>query len=225
MRQVIRTEGVSRDFYVGREPIHALKNISVGFEEGTLTILKGRSGSGKTTLLNLLGLIDKPTEGSITLLDREISSMSETEKNSIRQKEFGFVFQSGALIPNMTVYENVELVLRLAKLPEKERKNRVLQCIEAVGLSKKTNHYPEELSGGEMQRAGIARAIAHRPKIMLVDEPTSSLDYNTGLLVVKLFKELIAREGTTIIMTTHDPKLIPIADYMYSLKDGEIINE
>lgn len=225
MKQVIRTEGVSRDFYVGKEPIHALKNISLGFEEGALTILKGRSGSGKTTLLNLLGLIDKPTEGSITLLDRDVNSMSEAERNSIRQKEFGFVFQSGALIPNMTVYENVELVLRLAKLPEKQRKSRVLQCIGEVGLTKKTNHYTEELSGGEMQRVGIARAIAHRPKIMLVDEPTSSLDYNTGLLVVKLFKELIAREGTTIIMTTHDPKLIPIADYMYSLKDGEIINE
>lgn len=225
MKHVIRTEGVSRDFYVGRERIHALRNISLSFEEGAMTILKGRSGSGKTTLLNLLGLIDKPTEGTITVLEREAASMSEAEKNSIRQKEFGFVFQSGALIENMTVYENIELVLRLANVSKKERKSRVLQCIEAMGLSKKINHYPEELSGGELQRAGIARAIAHRPKILFVDEPTSSLDYNTGLMVVKLFKELIAREGTTIIMTTHDPKLIPIADYMYSLKDGEIVNE
>jgi putative ABC transport system ATP-binding protein len=222
---IIKAEGVSRDFYVGKEPIHALRNISLSFEEGALTILKGRSGSGKTTLINLLGLIDNPTEGIITVLGKQSNNMREAEKNNLRQKEFGFVFQSGALVPNMTVYENVELVLRLIKFSQKERKNRIMECLEAVGLSKKISHYPEELSGGEMQRIGIARAIAHRPKIILVDEPTSSLDYNTGLRVMKLFKDLIAKEGTTIIMTTHDPKLIPIADYMYNLKDGEIVDE
>ena len=225
MKSIIKTEGVSRDFYVGKEPIHALKNISLSFKEGALTLLKGRSGSGKTTLINLLGLIDNPTEGTITILDKETNNMSEAEKNNMRQKEFGFVFQSGALVPNMTVYENVELVLRLIKFPQKQRSNRVRECIEAVGLLKKISHYPEELSGGEMQRAGIARAIVHMPKIILVDEPTSSLDFNTGLKVVKLFKELIANEGITMIMTTHDPKLVPIADYMYNLKDGEIVNE
>jgi putative ABC transport system ATP-binding protein len=225
VKSIIKAEGVSRDFYVGKEPVHALGNISLSFEEGALTILKGRSGSGKTTLINLLGLIDNPTEGTITVLDKQTNNMSEAEKDNIRKKEFGFVFQSGALVPNMTVFENVELVLRLIRFSQKERKNRVMECIEAVGLSKKFSHYPEELSGGETQRAGIARAIAHRPKIILVDEPTSSLDFNTGLRVVKLFKELIDKEGTTIIMTTHDPKLIPIADYRYNLKDGEIINE
>ncbi len=225
MKSIIKVEGVSRDFYVGKESVHALRNISICFQERVLTILKGRSGSGKTTLINLLGLIDNPTEGTITVLDKQTNGMSEAEKNNIRKKEFGFVFQSGALVPNMTVYENVELVLRLAKYPKKEMKSRVLECIESVGLSKKISHYPEELSGGEMQRAGIARAIAHRPKILFVDEPTSSLDFNTGLRVVKLFKELIDKEGTTIIMTTHDPKLIPIADYVYNLKDGEIVNE
>lgn len=225
MSFVIKTEAVGREFIVGREKIQALKNISLGFEEGALTILKGRSGSGKTTLINLLGLIDKPTEGIITVLDKKTNGMSEEERNKLRQKEFGFVFQSGALIPNMTVYENVELVLRLAKLPQSERKTRVMQCIEVVGLAKKISHYPEELSGGELQRVGIARAIAHRPKILLVDEPTSSLDFTSGLRVVKLFKELISKEGTTIIMTTHDPKLLPIADYIYCLEDGEIVNE
>jgi putative ABC transport system ATP-binding protein len=225
MSCVIKTEAVGREFIVGREKIQALRNISLSFEEGALTILKGRSGSGKTTLINLLGLIDKPTKGMIAVLDRDTSGMSEEDKNKLRQKEFGFVFQSGALIPNMTVYENVELVLRLAKLPQRERKTRVMQCVEIVGLAKKINHYPEELSGGELQRVGIARAIAHRPKILLVDEPTSSLDFTTGLRVVKLFKELIAKEDTTIIMTTHDPKLLPIADCIYCLEDGEIVNE
>lgn len=225
MKSIIKTEELSRDFYVGKETVHALKNISISFEERALTILKGKSGSGKTTLINLLGLIDKQTGGSITILDKQTSDMSEEEKNNMRKKEFGFVFQSGALIPNMTVFENVELVLRLIKSPPNLRKNRVMECIEAVGLTKKISHYPEELSGGEMQRAGIARAIAHLPKILLVDEPTSSLDFNTGLRIVKLFKDLIANEGTTIIMTTHDPKLIPIADHMYSLKDGEIVDE
>lgn len=225
MEAIIKTEGICRNFKVGNETIQAVKNITLDIKEGTLTILKGRSGSGKTTLINLLGLIDNPNEGNITILDRKVKDMKDEEKNIIRQRAFGFVFQSGALIPNMTVYENVELILRLVNYPKKERKARALECINKVGLIKKLNHYPEELSGGEMQRVGIARAIAHKPKVIFADEPTSALDFNTGLKVVKLFKDLIAKEGITMIMTTHDPKLVPIADYVYSLEDGEIVNE
>jgi putative ABC transport system ATP-binding protein len=225
MNTVIKTEGICRDFKVGSEYIHALKDVSLDIKEGSFTILKGRSGSGKTTLINLLGLIDNPSKGSITVMDKETLNLNENEKNNIRKSVYGFVFQSGALIPNMTVYENVELVLRLSKFPPKERKNRVEQCLELVGLYKKLKQYPEELSGGEMQRIGIARAIAHKPKIIFADEPTSALDFNTGLKIVKLFKTLIERESITLVMTTHDPKLIPAADFVYNLKDGEIVNE
>lgn len=225
MNTIIKTEGLYRDFKVGSEYIHALKDVSIDIKEGSFTILRGRSGSGKTTLLNLLGLIDDPSKGAITVLDKDSLSLEEKEKNNIRKNIYGFVFQSGALIPNMTVYENVELVLRLSKYSLKERKSRVEQCLEVVGLYKKLKQYPEELSGGEMQRIGIARAIAHKPKIILADEPTSALDFNTGLKIVKLFKTLIEREGITLVMTTHDPKLIPAADYVYNLRDGEIVNE
>lgn len=225
MGSVIITDKLCRDFKVGNETIHALKNISIDIQSGSLTILKGRSGSGKTTLINLLGLIDKPTSGSITVLGKDTTGISEEEKNNLRLGTYGFVFQSGALIPNMTVFENVELTLRLNKLASKERKSRVEQCLEIVGLVKKLNQYPQELSGGELQRIGIARAIVHKPKIIFADEPTSALDFNTGLKILKLFKTLIEKEGITLIMTTHDPKLIPAADCVYNLKDGEIVNE
>lgn len=225
MKPIINVEDVSRNFQVGRETIHALRKVNLNIEKGALTILKGRSGSGKTTLINLIGLIDNPNEGCITILDKQTSQISEVERDNLRKKEFGFVFQSGALIPNMNVHENLELVLRLLKIKPDKRKVRIKECVELVGLSKKTNLYPEELSGGEMQRVGIARAIAHKPQIILADEPTSALDFNTGLKVVKLFKELISKEGITMVMTTHDPKLTPIADYMYNLRDGEVVNE
>lgn len=222
MSNVISTCKLCREFKVGSNTIHALNNIDIDIVEGAFTILKGRSGSGKTTLINILGLIDSPSSGCLKLLDREAQTLKEEERNIIRKSQMGFIFQTGALIPNMTVYENVELVLRLNNYPKRDRKARVLQCIEYVGLLKKLEQYPEELSGGELQRIGIARAIAHKPKLILADEPTSALDFHTGLKMLKLFKELIAKEGITLIMTTHDPKLIPAADFVYNLKDGEL---
>ncbi|MFL0247950.1 ABC transporter ATP-binding protein [Candidatus Clostridium stratigraminis] len=225
MNPIIKTHEVCRNFKVGNETIHAVKNISLEIAKGSLTILRGRSGSGKTTLINLLGLIDNPNSGEISIFDKETVSLKEEERNLTRQSLFGFVFQTGALIPNMTVYENVELILRLNGISKKERKIRVERCIDYVGLSKKFNHYPEELSGGELQRIGIARAIVHKPKIILADEPTSALDFHTGLKMIKIFKEIIEKEDITIILTTHDPKLIPAADIVYDLKDGELVNE
>jgi putative ABC transport system ATP-binding protein len=222
---IIKAEGICRDFVVGSQVIHALKDISIEIEKGSVTILRGRSGSGKTTLINILGIIDAPTKGEILINGKKVSKMNDLEKNNLRQNKFGYSFQAGALIPNMTVYENVELVLRLNNVPFSERKVRTLECIEKVGLIKKANRYVEELSGGEAQRIGIARAMVHKPEIIFADEPTSALDYNTGCYIIKLFKELSVSYGCTLVITTHDPKLLPAADCVLNLMDGEIINE
>ena len=222
---IIKAEGIYRDFAVGSQVINALKNVSIDIEKGSVTVLKGCSGSGKTTLINILGIIDAPTRGKIIINGKEAGKMSDAQKNNLRQNDFGYSFQAGALIPDMTVYENVELVLRIKKVPISERKKRTLECIERVGLIKKVNRFAEELSGGEAQRIGIARAIVHKPKIIFADEPTSALDYKTGCSIIKLFKNLSVNEGCTLIITTHDPKLLPIADHVFNLTDGEIINE
>jgi len=222
---LLEAKGICRDFQVGTETINVLKNISFGVEKGSISILKGRSGSGKTTLINILGIIDKPTKGEVFIYGNEMNKMKEKEKNNFRQNKIGYVFQSGALIPNMTVYENVELTLRLKKVPHKERRDRVEESIEKVGLIKKINRYTEELSGGELQRIGIARAIVHKPEIIIADEPTSALDYNTGASIAKLFKRLVKNEGCTFIIATHDNKLLPIADRVLNIMDGEIIDE
>ena len=224
MGNVLEAKGIYRDFQVGTETIKVLKNISFGVEKGSISILKGRSGSGKTTLINILGIIDNPTKGEVIIDGNEISKMKEQEKNNFRQNKIGYVFQAGALIPNMTVYENVELMLRLQKVPYKERKRRVEESIEKVGLIKKINKFAEELSGGELQRIGIARAIVHKPEIIIADEPTSALDYNTGTSIAKLFKRLVKNEGCTFIIATHDNKLLPIADRVLNIMDGEIID-
>lgn len=151
--------------------------------------------------------------------------LKERERDHIRRKEMGFVFQSGGLISNMTAYENIDFELRVAGFDYKYRGKRVMECLSLVGLSKRSKHFPYELSGGEAQRVAIARAISHKPRVMFADEPTAALDTNMGLQVVKVFKELANKEGIAVIMTTHDPNMIDIADYVYTLQDGEIVNE
>lgn len=225
MSIVLEAKGVYRDFQVGNETINVLKNINFAIEGGSISILKGRSGSGKTTLINILGIIDAPTKGEIIIENQLTNIMKEEEKNRYRQNVIGYVFQAGALIPNMTVYENVELTLRLKKVPYGERRSRVEESIERVGLIKKINRFTEELSGGELQRIGIARAIVHKPKIIIADEPTSALDFNTGASIAKLFKNLVKNDGCTFIIATHDNKLLPIADRILNITDGEIIDE
>lgn len=216
---------IKRAFPVGGESFFALKGISLTVDENKLTILKGRSGSGKTTLMNIMGALDYPTSGDIMLENQCISKFNGSRRDKIRRTEMGFVFQSVALVGMMTAYENVEFILRLSGHPIKERKQRAEACLDRVGLTARMHHLPAELSGGEQQRVAIARAIAHKPKIIFADEPTAELDTNTGLQVVKIFKDLIQHEGATIVMTTHDSGLMDIADKVYELADGEIINE
>lgn len=222
MSAIIKTDKLIRDFKSGPVTVHALKDISIEIEKGKLTILRGRSGSGKTTLINLLGALDKPNSGTINFNGTDITHSGERVKNELRRKQMGFVFQSVALISMMSAYENVEFGLRIAGVGSKGRDERSKQCLSLVGLAKRMDHRPHELSGGEQQRVAIARAIAHRPAIVFADEPTAELDTHMGLQVVKLFRNLVEVEGLTVVMTTHDPSMIDIADHVLTLEDGEI---
>ena len=219
----ISMKGVKRCFSTSGGEFWALKGITADIPRGKLTILKGRSGSGKTTLMNILGALDKPTEGEVFFDGRNIVSMNEKKRALLRRSEIGFVFQSVALIPMMSARENVEYALRMARSREKHA-DRAVECLKMVGLGQRMSHIPQELSGGEQQRVAIARALAHRPKIIFADEPTAELDTVTGLQVMKIFKELCEREGVTIVMTTHDTGLMEIGDAVIELEDGEQIN-
>ena len=224
MQNMIQTQGVKRCFKTTGGEFWALKGIDVQIPKGGLTILKGRSGSGKTTLLNILGALDLPTEGTVLFDGEDITQMGEKQRSALRRKKIGFVFQSVALIPMMTAYENVEYALRLSRYSG-NRKERAMECLKMVGLAQRMNHLPQELSGGEQQRVAIARAIAHKPQVIFADEPTGELDTQTGLQVVKIFKDLTRLEGVTIVMTTHDTALMEIGDAVYALEDGEVCHE
>jgi len=218
----LSARGIKRCFPVSGGEFWALKGVDADIPRGKLTILKGRSGSGKTTLLNILGALDKPTEGQVLFDGQDIVPLSERRRAAIRRRDIGFVFQSVALIPMMNALENVEYALRMARI-RKDRTERAAECLKMVGLGPRMHHMPQELSGGEQQRVAIARALAHRPKIIFADEPTGELDTLTGLQVVKIFKDLAAQEGVTIVMTTHDTGLMEIGDAVYELEDGERI--
>jgi len=221
---ILRAENIKRGFPTAGGVFWALKNIDLSVAAECLTILKGRSGSGKTTLMNILGALDIPTEGEVFFMNRPISGLGERGRDMIRRKDMGFVFQSVALVSMMTAYENVEFILRISGFPKAGRRKRVEDCLNMVGLGGRANHLPQELSGGEQQRVAIARAVAHRPKVIFADEPTAELDTNTGLQVVKIFKDLIVQEGATVVMTTHDPGLMDVADKVYELEDGMVKN-
>ncbi len=220
---IINVKKLNRKFPISGGEIHVLKNIDMTIPEKCLAILKGRSGSGKTTLINLLGALDRPTDGEIFFNDRDIAVMSESDREILRRTQIGFVFQSVSLIPMMSAYENVEFALRLAGI-DKKRRERATECLKMVGLGGRMNHMPAEMSGGEQQRVAIARAIAHRPKVIFADEPTAELDSQTARAVIKLFKDLVEKENVTVIMTTHDTGLMSSGDIVYELEDGEIIN-
>lgn len=223
--ELFRTEGLSRSFSSAAGEVHALRNVSLSIPAHGLTILNGKSGSGKTTLINLLGGLDRPTSGKAFFEGQELSALSERARDKIRRTRIGFVFQSVALISFMTALENVEFGLRVAGCPVAGRRERALECLEQVGLSKRANHLPQEMSGGEQQRVAIARAIAHRPGAVIADEPTAQLDSTMGLQVMAVFKKLIESQGTTVILTTHDPDLLEIADRVFTLKDGMLVPE
>ncbi len=223
MENMITTRGVKKGFPIaGGDTFWALKGLDLKIAKGQLAILKGRSGSGKTTLMNILSALDYPTEGDVYFQGTNIVRLGEKERSRLRRRKIGFVFQSVALVPMMNAYENVEFALRMARY-QGNRRERAEECLKMVGLGSRLHHLPQELSGGEQQRVAIARAIAHRPEIIFADEPTAELDTNMGLQVVKIFKELCASEGVTVVMTTHDTGLMEIGDVTFQLEDGEFV--
>ena len=225
MESIIEAKNVCMDFKIGDgSVVHALRGIDLQIRPNKLSVLRGRSGSGKTTLINILGALDRPTSGEVFFLDREndITKLNENARDRLRRMDMAFVFQSVALISTMTAFENVEFALRLTKLPYKERVERARQSLVDVGLEKRMNHRPGEMSGGEQQRVAIARAISHSPKIIFADEPTAELDSPTGFAVMKLFRDLVRNNDLTIVMTTHDTSMMELADIVYTLEDGVI---
>jgi putative ABC transport system ATP-binding protein len=223
---MIEARNITRVFPVGDGDFYALKHVDIDIPAGKLTILKGRSGSGKTTLMNILSALDAPTEGDVSFDGQVYSEMEDAQKEQLRRKEIGFVFQAVALIPIMNAYENVDFAMRLAEpeLTAKEVDERIRETLALVGMEERMRHMPGQMSGGEQQRVAIARAVAHRPKVVFADEPTGALDTESGLRVMQLFRNLIEKEGVTIVMTTHDPNLMELGDVVYELEDGEIID-
>ncbi len=224
MEYMIETKNLHKSFPIGnREELEVLKGIDLKIEKGKLTILKGRSGSGKTTLLNILSVLDDPTEGELIIDGENMNEAGNARKEKIRRYDMGFVFQAIALVPILSAYENVEFGMKLAEY-QGDRDSRIKEVLRIVGLQKRMNHMPAQLSGGEMQRVAIARAVGHEPMIIFADEPTGALDTESGLAVMKLFRELVEKEGITIVMTTHDPNLMELGDVVYEMEDGEIRN-
>lgn len=221
---ILEVHDICRSFQVGSDTLEVLKKVNLTVERGTFNLLLGPSGSGKTTLLNILGTLDKPDSGAVLFQDMDIAKLAEKKKDALRRHKIGYIFQSVALVSNMTAYENIDFFLRIAGLKSKERFKRISECLRFVGLDKRESHYPSQMSGGEQQRVAIARAIAHHPPLILADEPTAELDTTTGLKVIHMFKEMVANEGLTIIMCTHDRSIIELADHVFEMEDGVIIN-
>lgn len=225
-KSLIEIKGVNRIFPVPGGEFQALKNINAEIQRGTLTILRGRSGSGKTTLMNIIGALDNPSSGAVCMDGRILGELSDKQKEDIRRKELGFVFQAVSLLPTMNAFQNVEFSMRLAGIKAgKERDRRVEECLRLVGLGNRMHHMPAEMSGGEQQRVAIARAIAHRPKLILADEPTAELDSAMAAQVTRLFQEMTRKEGITILMTTHDVGLMDAGDMIIELEAGEQVKQ
>jgi putative ABC transport system ATP-binding protein len=221
---IVQTRGLERVYRIGERSVRALRGVDLNVIHQRFIALKGRSGSGKTTLLNCIGGLDRPTSGHVKVLGRDLSELGEDQLAMWRRHELGFIFQSFGLLPTLSAYENVDLMLRLVDLPVSQRRERTLQCIELVGLTKWMHHRPHEMSGGQQQRVGIARALANHPRLLLADEPTGELDSNTARDILKLFQELIAAEHITILMSSHDPLVDKYAHEVLSLQDGQIMS-
>ena len=221
---ILRFEDVVRDFKRQTETIHAVRGVSLEIRRGTFNILCGRSGSGKTTLLNMIAAIDLPTSGKIFFEDQEITRMKSAERDALRRKKIGIIFQNTALIAQMTALENVEFALSVAGIKPGKRRRQAVDWLEQMGIRERKNHMPAEMSGGEQARVAIGRALAHEPILLLADEPTSELDTKTSFRVIDMFRSLVDTNGLTIVMTTHDVNIMGAADLIYTMEDGVIID-
>lgn len=222
---LIEIEGLTKVFYTDEIETHALSGVHLMIRKGDYVAISGPSGCGKSTLLSILGLLDSPTAGKYHLNGQPVESLDFGARARIRNREIGFIFQSFNLIGDLTVYENVELPLTYRqKMPSSERKPRVMEALERVGMAHRLRHYPSQLSGGQQQRVAVARALAGHPSILLADEPTGNLDSHNGEAVMKLLHEL-HQEGATICMVTHDPRFVQQAQREIRLFDGKVVAE
>jgi putative ABC transport system ATP-binding protein len=219
---LVEMKDVVKDYALGRTVIHALKGVSLSVEAGEFTSIVGPSGCGKTTMLNLIGCIDRPTSGTIAFDGLSISSIGEDAEAELRLAKIGFIFQSFNLVPVLTVAENIEIPMMLAKRPKADRRRRVERLIDLVGLDQFAAHKPDELSGGQRQRVAIARALANEPRLVIADEPTANLDGAMGEAILGEMKELNQKQGVTFIFSTHDPRVMKFARRTVRLLDGEI---
>mgnify|MGYP001229654517 FL=1 len=221
---LIRMTGIQKIFYTDEVETHALADIHLDIRPGEYVAINGPSGCGKTTLLSILGLLDTPTGGTYILSNEDVSNLSAADRARIRNRQIGFIFQAFNLIGDLTVYENVELPLTYRGMGAAERKKRVHDALERVGMSHRVKHYPSQLSGGQQQRVAVARAVAGDPAILLADEPTGNLDSTNGEAVMELLREL-HRGGATICMVTHDPRYARHADRSIHIFDGRVVDE
>ena len=219
---LVRTEALTRIYHVGSREVPALRGVNLSLAPGQVVALRGRSGSGKTTLLNCIGGLDRPTSGQVWFQGQEITGLPEAKRVELRRQQIGFVFQSHALLMTYSARENVDLMLRLAGLGRRERRERVEEVLTLVGLEKWMEHRPFELSGGQQQRVTIARALATRPPLILADEPTGELDTVTGQQILGLFHQISERQGTTVLIATHDLAVDAFADEVHHLEDGRL---
>ncbi|MER5730591.1 ABC transporter ATP-binding protein [Streptomyces sp. NPDC002138] len=220
---MVVVDDVRRSFGTGERAVHALRGVSFTLRRGELTALKGRSGSGKTTLLNLVGGLDTPTAGAIRLDGTELTGLDERALLALRRDRIGFVFQSFGLIPVLTAAENVGVPMRLSKVPAAQREERVRTLLALVGLADHAAQRPTELSGGQQQRVAVARALANEPDLIIADEPTGQLDSETGHAIMELLRAVVRSEGVTVLVATHDPALMDLADRVVEMRDGRVV--
>ena len=219
---VIELKDVTKVYKIGEVETRALRGVSLDIEEGEFMAIVGPSGSGKTTALQLMGCLDRPTSGTVHVNGQDVTGLKPNARADLRKGTIGFIFQFFALIPGLTAYENVEVPLLLTGAKAKERRDRVHGLLEAVGLSQRAEHRPDQMSGGEQQRVAIARALATDPVLILADEPTANLDTENGHQVMDIMERLNNETGTTFVFATHDPRVIPYARRTVELRDGQV---
>lgn len=220
--EVVKIENAARVYKIGTVETQALRGVSLSIENGEFTALVGPSGSGKTTLLQLIGCLDQPTSGKVYINDKDVTSLNRNQRADMRRGTIGFIFQFFALIPTLSAYENVELPLLLNGSKPQERRERVLELLNAVGLSDRANNRPDQMSGGQQQRVAVARALATKPTLILADEPTANLDSTNGEQVMEIMTRLNKETGVTFVFATHDPRVIKYARRVVTLVDGLI---
>ena len=223
---LIEIKDVSKEYRIGEVVVRALQHINMEIDEKAFVSVIGPSGSGKTTLLNLIGCLDKPTQGQIRVAGTDIGTLDRKRSAAFRGRHLGFIFQDFNLMPVLTVYENIEYPLIMVQnVVSAERKRRVMTLLEAVGMADQKDKYPDQISGGQKQRVAIARALVTNPKLVLADEPTANLDHKTAFMVLESMKKMRNEFQTTFIFSTHDQKIVGEAEIIYSLEDGEIVGK